>query len=247
MSNLSVFAGEYNGNAIRTTNDGRFSVYDVLTAFGVCSQRDCSQVFKRIADKHSEVLVFCQNIKFPGRGQKETPVATEDGIYQILMLCPGRRGAEFRSWASQVIKERREEESNPELAYTRGRQRAINTWKKQGKSDREIAHQIKSIESRCYFTETLKDHGVTQGSHFGMITNEFYLTLFGAKASELKEQRNIPKSGRLKDSFSMTEQAANMLAEALATEKIKDDNLQGPWDCRDAAKQAADRVKRVFE
>ena len=132
MSNLSVFAGEFDGTAIRVTEDGLFSVFDVLVAFGVADKKQNAQVVhNRIVASNSEVSTFCSNFKFPGRGQRETPVANEEGIYQILMLCPGKRGAEFRGWAAKIVRERREEESNPELAYTRGRQRAIATWKRQ--------------------------------------------------------------------------------------------------------------------
>ena len=174
MTNLSVFAGDYEGQSIRVTEDGRFSVYDVLAAFGITDKAHAQETLKRTQDKYSEVNAFCVNFKFPGRGQRETPVATEEGIYQILMLCPGKRGAEFRQWAAKLVRERREEESNPELAYTRGRQRAISTWKKRGFSDEDIAERLKGIEARHHFTDTLKAHGVTEPRQYAAITNEIY-------------------------------------------------------------------------
>ncbi|MGA0200137.1 MAG: DUF559 domain-containing protein [Prochlorotrichaceae cyanobacterium] len=87
MANLSVFAGEFDGSTIRVTEDGRFSVYDVLVAFKVCDQPNCQKTLKRIQDKYPEVVQKNDNLKFPGRGQRETPVATEEAILEILAIC----------------------------------------------------------------------------------------------------------------------------------------------------------------
>lgn len=255
MTNLSVFAGDYEGQSIRVNEDGQFSVFDVLTAFIKPSERNGSvgvsinprQVYKSITERNPEVVQFCDNFKFPGRGQRETPVATEEGIYQILMLCPGKRGAEFRQWAAKLVRERREEESNPELAYTRGRQRAISTWKKRGFSDEDIAERLKGIEARHHFTDTLKAHGVTEPRQYAAITNEIYLALYDATASELKEQRGLSKRDSLRDSCSRVENAAHFLAEVMASEDIKVNNLQGFTPCKDATRKAGEKVRRVFD
>lgn len=245
---LSAFAGEFDGTPIRVTDDGRFSVFDVLVAFGVADKKQNAQVvYNRIVASNSEVSTFCSNFKFPGRGQRETPVANEEGIYQILMLCPGSRGAEFRGWAAKVVRERREEESNPELAYNRGRHRAIAAWKRQGKTDQEIDGQLKLIEARCHFTDTLKAHGVSKPQHYAMITNEIYKTLLGGTASDIKQERGLAKGDRLRDSISRSEAAALYLAEVLASEDIESQNRQGFRDCHGATQDAASRVKRVFE
>lgn len=248
MDSLTVFVTEFDGARVRSTNDGRFSVYDVLVAFGVCTTRKAaSVVYSRIIASNPEGSTFCSTFKFPGRGQNDTPIANEEGIYQILMLCPGRRGAEFRKWAAKVVKERVEENANPELAYTRGRERAIKAWKRQGKTDKEIQQQIKGIEARCEFTDTLKEHGVLEGWQYAQITNVIYETLFDAPAAKLKEQRGLKKKDRLRDSFDMVESLAGSLAEALAAKEIDEKDSQGYHQCKNATSNAANRVRRVFD
>lgn len=248
MSNLSVFAGEFDGTTIRVTEDGRFSVFDVLVAFGVADKKQNAQVVhNRVVASNPEVSTFCSNFKFPGRGQRETPVANEEGIYQILMLCPGKRGAEFRGWAAKIVRERREEESNPELAYSRGRQRAIATWKKQGKTDKEIQTRLRGIEVRYQFTDTLKEHGVVQPWQYAIITNAIYKEIFGQTAAEMKESLGLSKRDALRDNLSLSQMAANLLAEALSTEDIESNDRQGFQECHKATQDAASRVKRVFE
>lgn len=83
---LSVYMSEYDGNNIRVTEDGRFSVYDVLVAFGVCSHKDCGQVFKRMINRYSEVMNSIDYYQFSGRGQRLTPVANEETLDFLLSL-----------------------------------------------------------------------------------------------------------------------------------------------------------------
>ena len=247
MTNLSVFAGEFEGNGIRVTEDGRFSVFDVLVAFGVADKKsNAKNTLERISSKYSEVTAFCSNFKFPGRGQRETPVANEEGIYQILMLCPGKRGAEFRSWAAKIVRERREEESNPELAYSRGRDRAIRAWKKQGKTDAEISNQLKSIDTRNEYTDILKDHGVILSWQYAAITNIPYEALTGCNAKQLKAQMGIAKNQRLKDHLPNDVLIGQMAIETRSGDVIKRDDVQGFKECRDTTKRIADAYQRFL-
>jgi prophage antirepressor-like protein len=103
MNSLAVFEFDCSGSTVRSTEDRRFSVYDVLVAFGVADKpSNAKNVYDRLAASNLELTTICSKFKFPGRGQRDTPVATEEGIYQILMLCPGQRGAEFRVWAARL-------------------------------------------------------------------------------------------------------------------------------------------------
>lgn len=87
MSNLSFFTHEFGDHEIRVVGDGRFSVYDVLVAFGVTDKAHAAETLNRIADKYSEVTQRISLFQFPGRGQRKTPVATEETCEMILMLA----------------------------------------------------------------------------------------------------------------------------------------------------------------
>lgn len=85
MNNLSVFERE--GFSIRSTGDGRFSVFDVMVAFGVADKlANAKVVLDRIAEKHPEVHTGIEKFKFPGRGQRETPIATYAVCEEILRI-----------------------------------------------------------------------------------------------------------------------------------------------------------------
>lgn len=244
MGKLTVF--DFSGQAIRSTSNGQFSVYDVLVAFGVTDKAHCQETLKRILQKHSEVNSFCGNFKFPGRGQKETPITDEEGMYKILMLCPGNRGAEFRKWASRIIKERVEEENDGELAYNRGRARAIRVWQRHGMTAKDIDARLKGIEQRHLYTDTLKLHGVS-GMGYAQCTNVLYQELFDCTANELKEQRRLKKTDSARDSFDYLESAATMFAEAKATRDIETNNLHGNNECKKATQKASRAVRKALD
>ena len=54
-------------------------------------------------DSFPEVTSLSSNFKFPGRGQRHTPVTDAEGITQIIMLLPGRAAAIARQSAANVL------------------------------------------------------------------------------------------------------------------------------------------------
>jgi hypothetical protein len=147
--------------------------------------------------------------------------------------------SKFYDW----IKERIEEESNPDLAYERGRDRAVRKWKQQGKDDKWIQQRLDGIENRIEFTDTLREHGVNKPFQFGVCTNKIYEPVLGGTAKEIKEQRSLV---RVRDGLSQVELMAVGLAEALASEKMKKEQARGFKPCRDACEDSGNRVARVF-
>jgi hypothetical protein len=148
--------------------------------------------------------------------------------------------SQFYDW----IRERIEEESNPELAYKRGRERAVKGWQKQGHGQDWIQQRIEGLEIRVQFTDTLKEHGVTAPHEYAICTNEIYKPLLGGTAKEVKQSRGITK---LRDGLSRVELMAVGLAEAIASEKIDDNAVNGFNQCRNICSESGRRVNRVFE
>ena len=75
----------------------RFSVYDFMTVVCVCSISAATAKFHRMtADdaKHGdELMSLCKFLKFPGRGQRETPTMTRAGLHRLLCLIDTTRAA----------------------------------------------------------------------------------------------------------------------------------------------------------
>jgi hypothetical protein len=63
----------------------RVSVYDVLGMVTGYARDDRSRLFQRLCEQFPEVLTICQDFRFAGRGQRDTPVTDAEGITQIIM------------------------------------------------------------------------------------------------------------------------------------------------------------------
>eukprot|EP00960_Hanusia_phi_P002344 67399-Hanusia_phi.AAC.1 len=57
--------------------------------------------FKRLS---SEVTTLCSDFKFPGRGQKNTPVCTLDTIITIMQHLPGPIAAKNREKTAETMR-----------------------------------------------------------------------------------------------------------------------------------------------
>jgi prophage antirepressor-like protein len=236
---------EFDGQKVRATEDGQFSVFDVLVAFIPTAVRNGKkgkainprQVLKSITERNPEVVQFLNNFKFPGRGQRETPITNEEGIYQILMLCPGQRGAEFRKWAANLIERYRKADGS--LAEEVVERQTTNQAKRTSK-------RIEGIVRRKIETDTLQAHGIEKGLEYAICTNKTYTGLFGKSAKELKVERGLRKKESLRDNMTNVELSALSFAESLAAQEIEAKDLYGINPCGNACHSTASDVRSVL-
>lgn len=153
---------------------------------------------------------------------------------------------EFHAWALTAIKERIEEDANPELAYQRGRERAVKGWKRQGKSDDWIQDRINGIENYKQHTAILKAHGVgIEGRRNGYANcaDAINEQVLGGRSKNIKAYLGLgKKSDKLRDHLKRIHLTALSFAEAMADEDIETNDLLGNSQCIDACSKAAARV-----
>jgi very-short-patch-repair endonuclease len=82
MTNIIRF-DDFSNSEIRVTEDGRYSVYDVVKFCGKQNPRDAWNDLKK---KYPEVVGKTETHKFPGRGQQETPIADRYVMTEILEI-----------------------------------------------------------------------------------------------------------------------------------------------------------------
>ena len=80
MSNLSLDFDSF--GSIRRTEDGKISVYDLISV--VSGQKSPREVWRRLTEQYPEVVTKCDNLKFKGAGQRNTPVTDKEGALYIL-------------------------------------------------------------------------------------------------------------------------------------------------------------------
>jgi len=93
-------------HAIVRINDGNpklISVIDVIKAVTGKNNDDSGKIFRRICE-NIDVRSSCPNLKFPGRGQRDTPVADFDTILIILQHLPHPAAQKYREKVAEWLR-----------------------------------------------------------------------------------------------------------------------------------------------
>ena len=90
---------------IRKTDETppRISVIDVATLVTGKHARKAAQDVGFVKERYPEVAQNLGLFKFPGKAQRNTPVATCCGVVELVMLLPGRHAARVRQHASELL------------------------------------------------------------------------------------------------------------------------------------------------
>ena len=102
---LAALLGRQNVFHIRKTAETppRVSVIDTIAAIAGSNANRSAETFRELGDRYPEVNGKIVNLKFPGRGQRNTPVADAKSIVEIIMLLPGRQAARVRRQAAELM------------------------------------------------------------------------------------------------------------------------------------------------
>ena len=90
---------------LRKTDEtpSRASVIDVISAVLGVSANVAAVTLGRLKAEYPEVTSGCCDFKFKGRGQRGTAVACARGLFEIVMLLPGRQAANIRRQAASLL------------------------------------------------------------------------------------------------------------------------------------------------
>ena len=72
------------------------SILDVIQLVTGCSHHNASKTFQKLCEHYPEVNQKIFTSKFPGQGQRPTPVAPIPVLIEIAWLCNGKNAARFR-------------------------------------------------------------------------------------------------------------------------------------------------------
>ena len=101
---LSVLLGLEVGNIRKTDeNPPRVAIYDVISAVTGLNGNHAGKAYRDVATRYHEVHSIGVHFRFPGRGQRKTPVTDAKGIVEIIMLLPGHHAAQVRRQAASLL------------------------------------------------------------------------------------------------------------------------------------------------
>lgn len=96
------------------------------------------------------------------------------------------------------------------------------------------------------FTDTLRDHGVTQGG-YPRCTNAVYQQILNGTARQVRERLGLPKKANLRDNLDTDKLSYLMAAEALATDRINEEDCRGDRECERASSRSASFIREAIE
>jgi len=226
-SGLAVFEGK----EIRRHWDDKkelwyFSVVDVISAL---SKSENPQVYwrvlkKRLTDEGSnETVTKCHGLKMKAADNKMrlTDVADTETMFRVIQSIPSPNAEPFKLWLARVGYERVEEATDPEMTI----RRALQTYRRQGRSESWINQRLKSIEIRKDLTDEWIGRGVREGNEFAILTDEITFAWAGLTTKGYKSLKGLKKEN-LRDNMTNLELVLNMLGEVSTTEISKKEKPQ---------------------
>jgi hypothetical protein len=217
---LTIIITELDNAEIRRTSDGRCSVYDLIQV--VTGKRNPRQAWNNLAEAYPEVVQKCDNFKFPGQGQKETPITDKKGWAHILGLLPGIAGKNYRTEAADLV-----------IRYLDADVAIAESIVDRTNDEEGLNHleaRIKSRRTRNYHTRTLCSRGVA-GRGYAICTNKTYSGLYGTNAAGLRKRKGLPKKANVRDNMNTSELVEVSFSEDLSSRKIIQEDAYGTKEC----------------
>lgn len=226
---------------IRVTPAGQPSVFDMIKVLG--GQKNPHQVWVRLTESHPEVLPKCENLRFPGRGQRETPVVKDkEAAYYILGLLPGAAGKHYREQAAKLF-----------VAYLENpAQLAGELVERMSGEDTDwLEARLNAKRTRHTFTNELKEFGVERDG-YGRCTNAIYRPILGKDAKTMKltvaEKTHRPvKSINPRDHMTIQELHDVESAERIAVGQLRRTSAHGNNNAERVVKASAEYTRKLLD
>ncbi len=222
-----------------------FSVVDIVAILiekdYQSARKYWNKLAQRLRDEGSEQTVTnCHQLKLQADDGKmrKTDVADIKTIFRIIQSIPSKKAEPIKQWLAKVGQERVQEMADPTTAIDRARE----TYKKLGRSEKWIQQRMTGQETRNKLTDYWKDHEITEGEEYAILTNIIHQEWSGLSVKEHKNLKGL-KSQNLRDHMSEAELIFTALAE-LSTRQIAElDEATGMEENSKAAKEGGKIAK----
>lgn len=244
----------FEGNRIRHIYDEEketyyFSVVDIVAILiekdYQTARKYWNKLAQRLRDEGSEQTVTnCHQLKLESSDGKKykTDVADIKTIFRIIQSIPSKKAEPIKQWLAKVGQERVQEMADPTTAIDRARE----TYKKLGRSDKWIQQRMTGQETRNKLTDYWKDHEITEGEEYAILTNIIHQEWSGLSVKEHKNLKGL-KSQNLRDHMSEAELIFTALAELSTRQIAESENATGMEENTQSAKRGGKIAKEAKE
>ena len=160
-----------------------------------------------------------------------TDAASAETLVRRVQSGPSHKAEHIKLWVAKVGYERMQEMSDPALSLDRARQ----TWKKHGRSQKWIEQRMTGQETRNKLTDYWAKHEIKEGDEYAILTNIIHqewadVTVQGHKNLKGLETQN------LRDHMTEAELIFTALAELSTRQIAESAQAVGMPKNKDAAK-----------
>ena len=171
-----------------------------------------------------------------------TDCADVETLLRIIQSIPSKKAEPVKQWLAKVGFERMKEMADPSTAIDRAR----DTYKKLGRSEKWIQQRFSGQETRNKLTDYWKDHEITESEEFAILTNIIHQEWSGLSVKEHKNLKGL-KSQNLRDHMSEAELLFTALAELSTRQVAENNDATGMNENKKAAKNGGNIAKRAKE
>ena len=223
-----------------------FSVVDIVAV--LTESPDPAKYWRvlksRLKKEGSETATNCSGLKMMSKDGKMrmTDVADIKTIFRIIQSVPSKKAEPIKQWLAKVGQERVQEMADPSTAIDRARE----TYKKLGRSEKWIQQRMNGQETRNKLTDYWKDHEITEGEEYAILTNIIHQEWSGLSVKEHKNLKGL-KSQNLRDHMSEAELIFTALAELSTRQVAENTNATGMVENTKAAQVGGNIAKHARE
>ena len=244
----------FEGNRIRHIYDEEketyyFSVVDIIAILiekdYQSARKYWNKLAQRLRDEGSEQTVTnCHQLKLQADDGKmrKTDVADIKTIFRIIQSVPSKKAEPIKQWLAKVGQERVQEMADPSTAIDRARE----TYKKLGRSDKWIQQRMTGQETRNKLTDYWSEHDIKEGEEYAILTNIIHQEWSGLSVKEHKNLKGL-KSQNLRDHMSEAELIFTALAELSTRQIAESKNATGMEENKISAKKGGKIAREARE
>ncbi len=244
----------FEGNRIRHIYDEEketyyFSVVDIIAILiekdYQSARKYWNKLAQRLRDEGSEQTVTnCHQLKLQADDGKmrKTDVADIKTIFRIIQSVPSKKAEPIKQWLAKVGQERVQEMADPSTAIDRARE----TYKKLGRSEKWIQQRMTGQETRNKLTDYWSEHDIKEGEEYAILTNIIHQEWSGLSVKEHKNLKGL-KSQNLRDHMSEAELIFTALAELSTRQIAESENATGMEENKVSAKKGGKIAREARE
>jgi prophage antirepressor-like protein len=224
-----------------------YSVVDVVGVLTDSKYQTARKYWNKLRERlknegFEQLVTICHRLKMIAEDGKsrETDCANTKGLLRIIQSIPSKKAEPFKQWLAKIGHERLQEMSDPAQAVDRARE----YWKKHGRSEKWIQQRMMGQETRNKLTDYWREHEISDGKEFAILTNIIHHEWTGLSVKEHKDMKGLSIQN-LRDHMSEEELIFTALAE-LSTRKIAEtDNATGMAENKVSAKKGGQVAKNA--